>query len=329
MKLAYFTILLLFIASCQTKEPTKQSSQSKNAVNNGPKIDSTKLLVEGRVLRDIIFQDTLNLDSLQWCIDNGTDINFQVPFDNEYTTGPFREGGVLYTIFSTNHSDELKMSALQSLLFKYPHNFEEGLSILLQAGADPDPKLHTEYDLSPVNLALESRIYEIWVYDSLIKYGADLKDANLYYVGEHLDLVYYFLNKGADAQTVNINRFLPDPYWRGRKNWKSDFDSLMTFDIDPQKVWPRSVVSNGSINQHAFDKLVAKGLDITKPCSTGFERYWLFQVLRDGGGNKELAIYLLEHGATDVGDKVNAYDLAEYTGFDQEVLDLIEEKIGR
>lgn len=334
MKLALYTIsLLIVIASCQSKEQPGQPSQTKKAVNNAPKIDSTKLLVEGRVLRDIIFQDTINLDSLRWCIDNGTDLNFQVPFENKYTTGPFREGGLLYTIFSTNHSDELKMSALQSLLFKDPENFEEALSILLQAGADPNPKLHTKYDLSPINIALDSRIYKIWVYDTLINYGADPTDANLLYLGENIDLIYYFLNKGANAQTVNLNRFLPDPYWQTPKRWKTVFDSLMTFDVDPQKVQPRNIVSSGSINQYALDKLIAKGIDFNKPCKLGMPHNWLFHVLRDSRHNKEFVIYLLEHGVTEIGEEydgeLTAYDIAEYSKFDQEVLDLIEEKIGR
>lgn len=303
-------------------------SSSTNKEHQAAQIDSTKIYYMARGLHNHLFADTINIDSVQWYIDQGTGLDVHIGHDYEYTTGLGRKGGLLHNLTGKTRDIHLEMTALQTVLFEDNINKKEAILLLLKSGANTNPKLITKDDLTPLNLAMKKRS-DYWVYDSLIAYGADVTVLDLGITVNEFDRVQYFLSLGANPQTINLNYFIESDGYPFNSNWKNEFEQLMKLDVNPQCVLPSSLVKHlEGLNTYAIDLLVAKGLDFNKAIGDGLDTYWLERSIVFSN-NSDLIIYLLEHGATKCSEKFNVYETALEHGFNQEVLDLIEEKIGR
>lgn len=324
------TGLLFIICSCDNKSTATQSSHNtQNSITTTP-VDSAVLRIEATLLRDLLFADVINLDSVQIHIDNGTDLNFPIKYEFEYEVSPFRDGSLFHALTRSTHREQYEMNSLQSLLTKRNKNYKEALMMLLRAGADPNGNIKTDDDISCLEQALKDD-FDLWIIDSLMAYGADPSKVNLALAGDDLKMIDFFVKKGADPATININSFVEDfrlvhPRNRG---WKVKFEKVLAYNINPQVISPWKIAPNGPrINSFVLDKLVEKGLDFNKPAIGLHEEYWLRWTL-EKNGRKTLAIYLLEHGATKCHPIKSAYEIAESRGYDQELLDLIEAKLGK
>lgn len=327
MKIIFFAfILLTILCSCSNDDSSEKAFRTAQKTSQAVPIDSTEILFKARGLRDHLFADVINIDSIQWYVDNGTDLNLHLPHQYNYTNGFGREGGLLHTITQSTHTVHLEMTALQTLLFNLNKNYEKALMVLLLAGADPNPELIGDEDRSPLDYAMIENL-DYWVFDSLISYGADVRTLNLGYARDDLKRIKHFLKLGANAKTINLNDFIESGPFTSNKDWKINFDNVMRYDVNPQTVWPHQVVHhNLSVNEYALDKLLAKGLDFNKSITSGSDSFWL-DIAVSQTHNNHLTIYLLKHGARKCKDHLYAF--AEKNGFNQEVLDLIEKKIGK
>ncbi|MDG1331142.1 MAG: hypothetical protein P8P74_02350 [Crocinitomicaceae bacterium] len=329
MKHIFITFLATAFLLCACDPSSEEDSQSDAKF----RAEQAKLLADAEKLHAILSEsDTINIEAIQKCIDEGVDLNYPVPFNYKVENIRVKSGSIL-SFLNSSTITRSNVDALQITLISQKPGYEEASLYLLEQGADPN---HQSQDsmvcLDWINM-LELDGY--WR-DTLIANGANPALVNLDLLGTDLDLIDFYMKRGANPKTINLNHFFDWVYAQKCKfsrkgNWMDNIKTVLAYDPNVQAIEPKNIVSGHWRNEKPIvELLVDKGLDFNQPVDYVFkktkmkEKYWLDFAFQKR--NVDLLRYLLSNGITKTNFKFDSTYLAN-TKYDPELKQLIKDKL--
>lgn len=347
-----FIITIILFWSCSGE--TDQSNIESNSELNEIAENEEQKRLEAEQLQNVLLNDSIDLDSLQWCIERTSDLDYKIVHKlTESVNGLGKQGGWLNSWTSQTVEDRKEMTAL-NLAFSNQHiNYEEAIIMLLEAGADPnkmtsdsisnlDFALFNYHQIKTNSTSTASDVNQAKkMIDTLLYFKADPGQCYVGNLRNDIQMIDKMVGLGADPSNIDLYSFFEYTYqFKNANTWKSEFKRALDLGANPKGFDPY-VAYPDKWDYHwdpfVLDQLIAHGLDLNEPVrlidpnafrfDEAYE-YWLDYCIIQTNNEKMLS-YLLDHGATACKEGFDAVAEAQEAGFPQYLLDLLAEKINK